>query len=235
MLQWLAATVLLSGIASGLDTQEREPAVGIGPEPSPTPISWEFDLQYVPPRRIEVQPSGAAERQQYWYMLYTVTNTSDTTQHFYPTFELVTRDLQVIGTDIGISPLVFEAIKERHRITHKYLVHPTKAIGDLRTGADYARESVAIWRADDIRGSEFTIYVAGLSGEARVLRNPAYDPDGPETKTVVGDDGREREVTINPKYFTLRKTLQLRYTLPASERARGQIEPRLEEARWIMR
>jgi hypothetical protein len=168
-------------------------------------------------------------------MLYTVTNTSDTTQYFYPTFELVTEDLRVIDTDVGISPLVFEAIRERHRITHKYLVPPTKAIGDLRTGADYARESVAIWRAEDISLAEFTIYVAGLSGEARVLRNPAYDPDQPETKAVVGADGREREVTVNPRYFTLRKTLQLRYTLPASEEARAQVEPRLEEARWIMR
>ena len=78
-------------------------------------------------------------------------------------------------------------------------------------------------------------YVAGLSGEARVLRNPAFDPEKPETMVVPGGDGREREVVVNPKYFTLRKTLQLSYLLPASERARGQIEPRLEQARWIMR
>ena len=68
-----------------------------------------------------------------------------------------------------------------------------------------------------------------------MLRNPAHDPELPETTTIVSADGREREVRINPKYFTLRKTLQLSYTLPASEYARGQIEPRLEDARWIMR
>jgi hypothetical protein len=235
MLRWLAATALLLGVAQGSTAQEREAAVGVGPEPSPTPISWEFDFKYVPPRRIEVQRAGAENPDVYWYMLYTVTNTSNTTQYFYPLFELVTEDLRVIPTDTGISSLVFEAIKERHKITHKYLVHPTKAIGELRTGADYARESVAIWRTADIDVNEFTIYVAGLSGEARVLRNPAYDPDEPETKTIVDADGREREVTVNPKYFTLRKTLQLRYMLPASERARELVEPRLEEARWIMR
>ena len=138
-------------------------------------------------------------------------------------------------TDMGISPLVFDAIKERHKLTHPYLAHPTRAIGDLRTGGDYARESVAIWRAGDLIAKEFVIYVAGLSGEARILRNPAYDPDKPETKTIVAEDGREREVTVNPKYFTLRKTLELRYALPASERARPQIEPRFDGARWIMR
>ncbi|MFQ5806435.1 MAG: hypothetical protein ACE5I3_08295 [Phycisphaerae bacterium] len=235
MLRCLAATVLLWGGAQHLRAQEREATVGVGPEPSPTPISWESDFKYVPPRRIEVQLAGAEKPEVYWYMLYTVTNTSNTTQYFYPTFELVTEELRVIGTDMGISPLVFEAIRERHQITHKYLVHPTKAIGELRTGADYARESVAIWRATDVNVNEFTIYVAGLSGEARILRNPAYDPDKPQTTKIIGADGREREVTVNPKYFTLRKTLQLRYVLPASERARARVEPSLDDARWIMR
>jgi hypothetical protein len=229
MLQLWAAMVLMFSMPEG------EPAVGVGPEPAPTPISWEFDLQYLHPRRIEVRLADSEQPEVFWYMVYTVTNTSNTTQYFYPSFELVTEDLRVIETDMGISPLVFEAIKQRHQITHKYLVSPTKAIGELRCGEDYARESVAIWRARDLKVTEFTVYVAGLSGEARVMRNPAYDARKPETKTVVGADGREREVTVNPKYFTLRKTLQLSYTLPASERARGQIEPRLDQARWVMR
>ncbi len=234
MLRLLAATVLFLAVP-GSAAQESEPAVGVGPEPSPTPISWEFDFKYVPPRRIEVQLAGSDRPEVYWYMLYTVTNTSRTTQRFYPTFELVTEGLQVIPTDMGISPIVFDAIRERHKITHKYLVHPTKAIGDLRMGDDYARESVAIWRASDLNVTEFKIYIAGLSGEACVMRNPAYNPDEPETKEITAADGRRREVTINPKYFTLRKTLQLSYTLPASEQARKQIAPRLDDARWIMR
>lgn len=235
MLRLLAAIAISLGVVEARGVQESEPAVGVGPDPAPTPVSWEFDLKYAHPRRIEVQLTGSEQPQVYWYMLYTVTNTSDTTQHFYPTFELVTEDLRVIETDMGISPLVFEAIRERHKITHKYLVHPTKAIGDLRIGDDYARESVAIWRASDLNVTKFTVYVAGLSGEARVLRNPAFNPDLPETKAIADPDGRERSAIVNPKYFTLRKTLQLRYTLPASERARAQITPRLDHARWIMR
>jgi len=234
MLRLFAATILFLA-TPGSVAQEPEPAVGIGPAPAPTPISWEFDFKYVPPRRITVQLAGSDQPNTYWYMLYTVTNTSQTTQRFYPTFELVTEDLRVIPTDMGISPLVFNAIKERHQITHKYLVHPTKAIGDLRRGDDYARESVAIWPVGDLNVNEFKIYIAGLSGEARVLRNPAFEPDQPETKQITGDDGRQREITVNPKYFTLRKTLQLSYTLPASEHAREQVEPRLDHASWIMR
>lgn len=234
MLRLLAATVVFLAIP-GTQAEEGKPSVGIGPEPSPTPISWEFDFKYVPPRRIEVRLSDSDKPEVYWYMLYTVTNTSSTTQRFYPSFELVTEDLRVIETDMGISPLVFDAIRERHKITHQYLVHPTEAIGDLPSGDDYARESVAIWRASDLNVTEFKIYVAGLSGEARVLRNPAFDPDQPETRKVTGDNGRQREVTVNPRYFTLRKTLQLTYTLPASDQARAQIEPRLDDASWVMR
>ena len=211
------------------------PAVGDGPAPAPAPVSWEIDFRYVPPRRIEVLPPGATQPITYWYMLYTATNTSESTQYFFPTFELVTDDLKVIPTDTGISPLVFDAIRERHKVTHKYLVHPTKAIGELRVGDDYARESVAIWRADDVTTAEFAIYVAGLSGEARIIRNPAYALDKPETVTINGEDGIPREITVNPKYFTLRKTLRLRYTLPAAPEARSSVTPRLDRADWIMR
>jgi len=235
MLRFVAAIVVLFGVQALPAAQQKSPAVGIGPEPASTPVSWEFDFKYLEPRRIEVKLAGSDQPEVFWYMVYTVTNTGRTTQHFYPTFTLVTEELRVIETDMGISPLVFQAIRERHKVTHPYLVHPTKAIGELRSGDDYACESVAIWRATDVNVTNFTIYVAGLSGEARVLRNPAYDPDKPETRKIADENGREQEVTINPKYFTLRKTLQLQYLLPASDKARRQIEPRLQDAGWIMR
>jgi len=234
MRRFTAATLVLSLGMLTASAQKKETPVGVGPAPSPAPISWEFDFKYAPPKRIEVR-NADGQTETYWYMLYTVTNKSMTTRQFHPLFELVTIDLRVFHTDIGISPLVFDAIKERHKITHKYLLHPTKAIGELRTGDDYARESAAIWRADDLRASEFSIYIAGLSGEARVLRNPVHDPSKPVMKTVVDDRGREHETTVNPKFFTLRKTLSLTYMLPASDKARSQIEPRLDDARWIMR
>lgn len=236
MLRWAVAAIMLcDALAFGGQTANRETPVGVGPMPSSTPISWEIDFKYVPPRRIAVRTAGSATPRVYWYMLYTATNTSGSTQYFYPTFELVTNDLRVIETDMGISPLVFNAIRERHKITHKFLVPPSEAIGDLNAGADYARESVAIWRADDLNTSEFKIYVAGLSGETRAMPNPAYDPDRPKLAKVKLANGRTREIEINPEYFSLRKTLELSYTLPASRRSRLQIEPRLENARWIMR
>jgi hypothetical protein len=212
-------------------TAQNAPAadVGDGPKPSAVPISWELRISYLEPRRIEVGGSS------YWYLVYTVSNTSNLTQRFFPTFQLVTEDLKVFDTDAGISSGVFSEIKQRHELTHKYLVPPTAAIGDLPSGDDNARESVAVWRADEISGNSFTIYAAGLSGEAKLVRNPAYDATKPESTKVKTGDGREREVITNPKYFTLRKTLELRYSIPGSEAARQQADPQRLKVRWIMR
>lgn len=203
--------------------------VGDGPKPSPVPISWEFRIEFLEPRRIVVGSTS------YWYLVYTVTNTSSVTQRYFPTFQLVTEDLKVLDTDTGIGADVFREIQRLHAVTHKYLVHPTAAIGDLASGEDNARESVAIWRADEIGGNSFTIYVAGLSGEARLVRNPSYDPSKPETMRVRTGDGRERDVESNPKYFTLRKTLEIRYSIPGSEAARQEVDPQRMRIRWIMR
>jgi hypothetical protein len=229
---------LLSSIAvsTGLDLAPIQPGVGDGPEPSPSLVSWELDFEYQHPRRILVQLRGEQEPTPYWYMLYTVTNPSPRTQRFFPMFELVAEDLQVHATDIGVSPLVFNAIRERHRRTHPYLVSPTEAIGDIRTGDDYAIESVAIWRADLVPGKQFTVYVGGLSGETKSIPNPAYDPSKPESYDRLDQKGQRAVEVNNPKRFTLRKTLQLVYRLPGSLAGqRALLQPKLSEKRWIMR
>lgn len=204
--------------------------VGRGPEPSRVPQSWEIELKYMPPKRL-VMPGGDT----YWYMVYTAINTSSTTQRFFPTFQLVTEDLRVIDTDTGIGSAAFDAIKQIHKVTHPRLQSMAAAIGPLAVGDDNARESVAIWRASDVDVNNFTIYVAGLSGETKMLRNPAYDSKKPEKSRVRGADGVERELAMNPKHFTLRKTLELQCALPGSQVARAIVEPELVRARWVMR
>jgi hypothetical protein len=214
--------LLIIGTVILLAMQPASQPVGRGPEPSPMPVSWELDLRFLDPQRIEVQAPGAPGPEVYWYMVYTVTNHTGRTQRFFPTFQLVTDDLRVVNTDMGISALVFDAIRERHRYTHPDLVHPTKAIGDLLTGDDNALESVAIWRGVDSDAHSLAVYVAGLCGEARQMKNPTFDPARPE--------GPE-----NPKQFTLRKTLEIRYNLPGDAAARALVEPERVGVRWLMR
>ena len=215
--------------------QQVQEGVGVGPEPSPSPISWELELKFVAPKRIEVQLPGGSAPTVYWYVLYTVTNPTDRTQRWFPTFQIVTEDLRVIDTDMGIVPLVFDTIRELHKTTFPYLVEPTRAMGDLLTGDDHARESVAIWRDVDLSTNNFTIYVAGLSGETRFVRNQTYVAGRPETITTIGPNGQPRDVVVNPKYFVLRKTLEIRYTLPGAPESRGRAQPERQSVRWIMR
>lgn len=205
------------------------------PQPSPTQIAWQLEFEHAAPKRIEVQLPGDDAPTVYWYLLYEVTNPSPRTQHFFPMFQLVTDDLSVVDTDKGISPLVFDAIKTRHQRTHPYLVHPTKAIGELLTGDDHARQSVAIWRADMTDANAFDIYIAGLSGETRAVANPDYDPTEPEVATLMTEGGQPIERTVNPPKFILRKTLQLGYRLPGSAKARGVVEPIQTRKIWILR
>lgn len=230
----LTTMLLLSMLAPPAELRPGQ--VGAGPEPAPISMSWEFEFRFLDPRRIEVQLPGESHPSVYWYMVYTVTNTSTRSRQFYPMFQLVTEDLQVADTDMGISPLVFEAIRERHRATHKFLVSPSKVSdGEVGVGDDYARESVAIWRDIDANLNTFTIYAAGLSGETMLMRNPRFEPGKPEVATETDAGGRTRERVVNPRNFTLRKTLELRYSLPGSPKARPFVEPERVRVRWIMR
>jgi len=209
--------------------------VGRGPQPAPAPVSWELEFRFLDPRPIEVQLPGADRPEVYWYIVYTVVNRGPRSQWFFPMFQIVTEDLRVYDTDMGISPLVFDAIRERHKITHKYLEEPTKVIGALLSGEDNARESVAIWRAVDLTVNNFSIYVSGLSGEIQFLPNPAYDPSRPQSASPTQASDQPGRKDPNTKFFTLRKTLEVRYNAPGSPQARQAVLPQRSEVRWIMR
>jgi len=150
------------------------------PVPNRVPKSWELEFDFVDPQTMTVQLPGQPRPQTFWYMLYTVTNKSGREVQFLPRFDLMTDRMQVIRGDPGVHPMVFEAIKRRHRPTHPLLVEPVKAMGRLLQGPDNAKGSVAIWPQLDIRANGFTIFVAGLSGESVLLRNPNYKPDRPQ-------------------------------------------------------
>jgi hypothetical protein len=233
--------ILLAALSIGLVAATGGPQgagpqdTGMGPQPSTFPASWELEFKFLDPQRIEVAPPGSDRPEVYWYIVYTVINPGPRAQRFFPMFQIVTEDLQVFDTDVGISPRVFEAIRGRHKITHKYLVEPTKVIGALLSGDDNARESVAIWRNIDLSIVSFKVYVAGLSGETQFVPNPGYDPSRPETELVRGPDGSQRKVATNPRHFTLRKTLEISYTLPGSPAARPGVTPVRGQVRWIMR
>lgn len=209
--------------------------VGEGPKPAMRPVAWQFEFTFLDPRRIEIQRPGAAQPEVYWYVVYTVSNPSQRAERFFPIFQIVTEDLRVIDTDVAIGLDVFDAIAARHKDLYKYLVPPTKAIGALLSGDDNARESVAIWRGVDLTENDFSIFIGGLSGETLAIVNPTAKPA--ETGTgdkVIGQSGADPN-RPPANIFTLRKTLEIRYTLPGSAEARKHALPEREIVRWVMR
>ncbi len=192
------------------------------PEPSIVPKSWELNFRYRDPERIAVTLPGRAEPVVYWYMLYTVENRTDEAREFYPTFTIVTDTLNVVESDVGVSPEAFRAIKRRWE--DSLLLPPSQINGKLLVGEDRAKRGVAIWPDFDPKAREFTVYISGLSGETTRISNPAFNPEKP-----VGPR--------NPRLFILHKTLEIPYRLPGGEgdRSRAVPERLSREPHWVMR
>src|SRR5262249_14738039 len=150
---------------------------------------------------------GAAEPQAFWYMTYTVTNLSNQEQNYLPRFEMLTEDGRVIRSDDHITVEVLESIRRRERNLH--LESVVEIAGTLRVGEDQARDGVAIWREPDPRMGRFSIFVAGLSGEAVILKDSKGEPITTSTA-----DGQKRPVV-------LWKTLALDYHMAGDEKFPG--------------
>jgi hypothetical protein len=232
-------------------------------EPSLTPVAWELKFNPTPPERIQVDTGKGL--QTYWYMLYTVTNETGQDIDFFPEAVRVNEieseataeqakaqpakapQIAVDPAIVGLQSKVFEAIKDRHKKTHPFLKKPVDAITKLLQGKDNALTSAIVFPDLDPRVSKFTIYVGGLSGETVTKPNPAYSEkaEGGEAKKAApdkkADDGDKKttgkapESEKNPKFFVLRKTLALPYTLPGDPATRKTATPKLERMTWVMR
>lgn len=205
------------------------------PAPSITPQTWQLEFQFEDPQRLVIQLPGEAKPRVYWYMLYNVVNNSGKDVQFLPRFEIVTNDLKVMPADSAADPAVFAAIKKLHAKDRPFLLEPLEATGKLLQGADNTKDSVAIWRDFSGQTRRFTLFVGGLSGDNVVIPNPTFDPARPETELREGSDGQKIKVTVNPRRFTLYKTLSVAYTLPGDDEARKTSLPVRGELDWVMR
>ena len=200
--------------------------------------SWQLEFEFTAPQRISVSLPGQVQPQLFWYMLYKVTNNTARERIFFPTFEVVYQTSDSIGrveADMGINPAVFAAIKQRHAKGYPFLIEPVRAIGRLLQGEDNAVTSVAIWPTFDDRADRFSMYVAGLSGQTQLVPNPNYDPALPEAQQQTLPDGTSISITLNPRLFTLRKTLKIDYQLPGDPISHRTVSPVELAHTWVMR
>lgn len=192
------------------------------PTPARAPASWELKFSFSDPQRITLTLPGDDRPTTYWYMRYTVENDTGQDIQFFPLAELVTSSLEVVAAGADISPTVYDAIREKHKVIDPFMVEPFRVMGTLLQGEDNAKTSIAVFRQFDLKDNEFTIYFSGLSGEVQRVPNPNFDRKKPE------DDA-------NPRVFTLRKTLAIEYKLPGDPQARRQGKPLRVNRTWTMR
>lgn len=191
-------------------------------QPSVAPKSWELKFRFQDPQRISVVVPGQKEPALYWYMLYTVENPSKSEVDYYPQFDLVTDTIKVVPSEARVSPEAFQAIKRR--TNDPLLLTPEKIVGKLQRGADRVRHGVAIFKDFDPKAKAFTIYVSGLSGEIKRVKNPGFDKERPESAE-------------NQRYMVFRKTLAIPYKFPGSEGLRHEAIPErvIDGLKWTMR
>ncbi|HEX8524730.1 MAG TPA: hypothetical protein VF669_20930 [Tepidisphaeraceae bacterium] len=198
----LTLSVGILGFVSRSDGEEF-------PKPSPYPKTWELKLEYSKPKRVVVQTEQDQVPKAYWYVAYTVTNSTDKEQLFLPQFEMVTKDGQVIRSDKSIPKKVFDTVKRNEG--NNLLVNHALIGGQLRLGQDEAKDGVAIWPEPDPDMGNFTIFISGLSGETAKIK-------GPDKKDLI-----------------LRKTLQINYLTRGDAQTTSGSEPVEQSHEWVMR
>ncbi len=200
----LAAALLLAALAAFIAPASQ--SAFAAPEPSARPPRWELQFEIVHDLRlIEL------DDQWYWFMTYLVTNRTGEDQVFVPNAVLAT-DAGDIAKDGDEVP--YEVTQELLKLMKNPLLESkNQIIGQLKTGKEYAREGLLVWKAgtlDDVR--DVRVFFGGLSSDTQVVKNP-----------VTGDDA------------VVRKHLARLYDCPGDPMADPADAVQLRKQEWIMR
>jgi hypothetical protein len=191
-------------------------AVADYPKPSVVPTTWELNWRHEKLKRIVVNLPGETKPRVYWYLVFVATNNTGEDRPFLPSFDMVTRDGQVLKSNKETSAAVFDAIAKREAKTPLHRLE--KLTGTILQGEDVAKYGVAIWEEPLAEMGSLNIFVGGLSGEVAKLT----DSDGNEVKDASG----------NP--ILLRKTKQIDFTVRGDEVYAGDPVIQTGES-WVMR
>jgi hypothetical protein len=187
--------------------------------PQPTivdkPGDWTLDVRYENPQQIALENAG---NQRFWYIILTLTNKSGKDADFYPDCTLVTDTLQVVPAEKGVSAVLFDRLKARHKSKYPFLELLENAGNKILQGADNAKDIAVIWPDFDPNAKTVDIFISGLSNQTVAVEHPSQkDADG------------------KPVITFLRKTLQLTYSISGDPAFRSEQKLKFVEKRWVMR
>jgi hypothetical protein len=187
-------------------------SMGMGPEPDPIPRKWELTVEPGPLRYASVDDGNGPKG--YFYLTYTVTNTSGKDMLFTPSFEMCNDKGEVVRSGREVPAAVTKAILDS--LNSELIQDQISIVGMLLQGEGNAKDGLVVFPATTLRFSQMEVYGAGFSGE---------------TKTIDQMDAK----TGKPVRITLRKTLMLRYQPTGEVRGQGARPFELIEKRWVMR
>jgi hypothetical protein len=209
MKKLLISCVIAMSFLAGLAVAAPEPAL------VDKPGDWTLDVRYDNPQQIILDGAG---HQRFWYIILTLTNKSGKDVDFYPDCTLVTNTLQTVGAEKGVSAVLFDRLKTRHKSKYPFLELLENAGNKILQGADNAKDIAVIWPDFDPNAKSVDIFIAGLS-------NQTVEVDHPSQK-----DGDGKPVKI-----FLRKTLQLTYSISGDPAFRSEQKLKFVDKRWVMR
>ena len=202
---------VLAAVLVGLCVAAPEPAI------VQRAGQWTVEVRFEHPQQIVV-PWGRDGQSRFWYMILTVTNRTRQDVDFYPKCDLMTDTFQIVPAGQSVPPIVFQQVKERHKMVYPFLESVDKIDSRFLQGEDNAKDIAIIWRDFDLKAKGFRVFISGLSNETAVVQHPvAVDQTG------------------QPVQVYLRKTLQLDYTLQGDPTIRPAVETIYKGQSWVMR
>jgi hypothetical protein len=187
------------------------------PEPSivDKPGDWTLDVRYDQPQQIVLD---GAQKQRFWYIILTLTNKSGRDVDFYPECTLVTDTLETVPAEKGVSAVLFDRLKTRHKSKYPFLELLENAGNKILQGADNAKDIAIIWPDFDPNAKTVDIFIAGLSNQTVAVEHPSQK----------NADGK-------PVIVFLRKTLQLTYSISGDPAFRSDQKLKFVDKHWVMR
>lgn len=192
---------------------------------------WTLHFAYLPPRIVPVEtPSG---KKYAWYMVYKVWNTSDTPVEFVPTFELVTRDGELMSFLDDTSPTVFRQVRkiEDPSVGDK---NPDGEL-NIKNSVSISARKIPVTKPDSVPRAVYGVAIwLDVAEKAPTTNNFSVFVGGLSNGVAVSEaDGGRETVT--------KKTLQLDFFRPTDNARPGQNDIRpndnggLGEWTWVYR
>jgi hypothetical protein len=207
---WAAAAAIMLMTGGGFSAPT--PAV------VPAPNQWTLNVVYTQPQQITVNVPGEENKQRFWYIIITVTNSFNIDVPFYPSCELMTDTFRAIPAYKDTKNAVFEKIKTMYKKKYPFLESLEFADNKILQGEDNTKDFAIIWPDFDPKAKEIRLFLAGLSNETAVIDHPTKkDPNGA------------------PEKIYLRKTLELQYTIAGDPNLRDNAKLAFKGQHWIMR